>query len=69
MLNHMDWVFSVVFSSDSKTDGRFLVSSSADKTVKVWNLQTDETLYTFEHPDWIRSVAVDPDGRLLASRG
>jgi WD40 repeat protein len=48
------------------SDGRFLVSGSADKTVKVWNLDTGVPLHTFEHSDWIRSVAVDPDGRLVA---
>ena len=59
---HSHWVLSVAIGSD----GRFLVSGSADKTVKVWNLDTGVPLHTFEHSDWIRSVAVDPDGRLVA---
>jgi WD40 repeat protein len=36
--------------------------------VQAWNAATGEHLQTFrEHTDWIRSVAISPDGKRLAS--
>lgn len=55
--------------------GRFLVTSSDDKTVRVWSLATSELLRTFRPPirpsDPVQafSVAVSPDGETIAVGG
>ncbi|MFK8184655.1 MAG: NB-ARC domain-containing protein [Phormidesmis sp.] len=61
---HQNWVCSVVFSPD----GTQLVSGSADRTVKVWDVQTGACLQTLEgHQNWVMSVAFSPDGTQLVS--
>ncbi|RKP27401.1 WD40-repeat-containing domain protein, partial [Syncephalis pseudoplumigaleata] len=46
----------------------FLLSSSMDKTVKLWHVTRDECLYTFKHSDFVTSVAFHPkDERLFLS--
>jgi WD40 repeat protein/serine/threonine protein kinase len=60
---HHDLVHSVVFSAD----GRMLVSSSDDKTVKVWNASTGEELLTLDrHSNAVGSLALSGDGKFLA---
>ena len=51
-----------------------LVSVSADRTIKVWDLsyiqiQAPEAATLTAHQDSINAVAFDPDGRLLATGG
>ena len=48
--------------------GRFIASGSADKTVKVWDLETVQIFQTLEgHTLLVTSVAFSPDGRFIAS--
>ena len=57
-------VWSVAFS----TDGRFLASGSNDKSVKLWDVQAQTLVHSFEgHTSWVQSVVFSPDGRFLAS--
>jgi prepilin-type N-terminal cleavage/methylation domain-containing protein len=51
-------------------DGKTLVSSSRDSTIRLWNI-ADRTLQkTLEgHQGVVRSLALSPDGKLLASCG
>ncbi|WP_206602819.1 NB-ARC domain-containing protein [Leptolyngbya ohadii] len=45
-----------------------LVSGSDDQTIKLWDGVTGECLQTFwGHGDWVQSVSISPDGKLLAS--
>ncbi len=60
---HTDWVRSVVYSPD----GKWLVSGSSDRTVKLWNSQGQWQRDLVGHGDAILSVAVSPDSRLIAS--
>ena len=63
---HKDWVQSVSFSPD----GRWLVTGSNDKTVKVWDLRKGTLVGTlYGHGYSINTVAVSPDGRFIASGG
>ncbi len=54
--SHEDVVNDLIYSKD----GRFLVSASADSTVKVWNVVNDyELLHTFkEHRESVNEIAV-----------
>src|SRR4029077_6790281 len=60
---HQKAVSFVAFSRD----GRFLVSASLDRTVKVWDAASGTLIATLEHAEPVRCVAFSPDGRRLAS--
>jgi serine/threonine protein kinase len=64
LTGHTDSVWPVAISSDGKT----LVSGSNDKTIKIWNLQTEELKSTLTgHTDLVNSVAISSDGKTLVS--
>ena len=43
-------------------------AGSDDKTIKVWDAESGRLLRTLEgHTDWVRAVAVTPDGRRIVS--
>lgn len=44
-----------------------LASSSADYTIKIWNVETGKALYTLPHKDLVTSFAFNYDGSLLAT--
>ncbi len=61
---HRGEVFSVAFSPD----GRYALSGSGDKTLKLWEVSTGSLIQTFEgHSKWVSSVAFSPDGRYALS--
>jgi len=61
---HTDGVQAVAVSPD----GRFIVSGSEDRTVKVWELESGRLLRSLEgHTDGVQAVAVSPDGRFIVS--
>ena len=49
------------------TDGTKAISSSHDKTIKVWDLVEGEELQSFNHPDYINAVGISPDGQRAIS--
>jgi cytochrome c/WD40 domain-containing protein len=64
--NHADWIFGVAFSPD----GKHLLTCSRDKTAKVWDLATKESVLTFpDHQNSVYGVAIKPDGKVGVSCG
>jgi platelet-activating factor acetylhydrolase IB subunit alpha len=50
------------------TGGKYLVSGSRDKTVKVWEISSSTCLFTFTgHDNWVRGVAFHPYGQFIFS--
>jgi WD40 repeat protein len=63
---HTDAVLGVEFSPD----GRFIATASADKFVKVFDLESGKLVKAFEgHTNQVLGVSWRSDGRLLASGG
>ena len=61
---HGGAVYSVCFSPD----GKQLASSSFDRTVRLWDVETGACVRTLEgHSKYVSSVCFSPDGRRLAS--
>jgi len=61
---HTDWVYSVCFSPCSN----YICSSSSDKTIKLWDIETKECIYTFEgHTKWITSICFSSCGKYICS--
>lgn len=64
--NHADWVFAVAFMPD----GKHLLTSSRDKTAKIWDLIAKESVVTFpEHQNTVYAVASKADGKQAVSVG
>jgi RNA polymerase sigma factor (sigma-70 family) len=64
---HVDQVNRLAFSPDGKT----LVSTSDDSTVKVWNRATGKERVSLQEPDGggVRGLAFAPDGKTFATAG
>lgn len=61
---HTNWIWSVAFNSD----GTILSSSSEDRTIKLWDVNTCKLINTFTgHTGMVYSVAFSSDSRILAS--
>ena len=57
----------VIFASFSP-DSRYIVSSSADSTIKLWDTESAECLKTFSgHEFYVLSVVFSPNGKYLVS--
>jgi WD40 repeat protein len=64
--DHSDTVYGLAFHPG----GKLLASGSADRAVKVWDVETGARLYTLGDPtDWVYCVTWSPDGKHLAAAG
>jgi len=49
-------------------DGQTIISTSRDKTLKLWDVATGQKIRTFfGHTDWVTAVAFSPDGKTVIS--
>ena len=61
---HTNFVYTIAINEDSK----YLISGSADRSIKVWNLKEKrEECSLIGHTYGIRSVAISKDGKYLIS--
>jgi WD40 repeat protein len=70
LLLNFDWLQATdaVYAVAMTPDGRRAVSASHDKTLRLWDLESDRPLRTLEgHTEWVKAVAVTPDGRRAVS--
>ncbi len=61
--SHSSDVNAVAFSRDD----RFLASGGGDRTVRLWEVGTQQLLHTMEHGEWVNDVAFVPSGQAVAS--
>jgi WD40 repeat protein len=59
--NHYDDIFSIAFSPD----GHFILTGSADKTARLWDLKGNCLQIFKGHISVVRSVAFSPDGKTV----
>jgi tricorn protease-like protein len=59
---HEDAILRLAWSPD----GKYLVSSAADKEVKIFNADDLSVVKTWRQPDWALSLAFAPDGKTFA---
>ncbi|XXY21628.1 AAA family ATPase [Sorangium sp. So ce216] len=68
LLRTLEGHTSLVYGVAVTSDGRFAVSASDDKTLKVWDLATGQPLRTLQgHTAAVVGVAVTQDGRFAVS--
>lgn len=60
---HDSWVTCAIFSKDD----RYIISSSDDRTVKLWNIETGECLKTFTHMERVNSVCWGASKKYIVS--
>jgi WD40 repeat protein len=63
ILGHRGWVLSLAFTPDGAT----LISGSQDDTIRFWDVATGRELKKFSAEEEVDSLALSPDGRVLAS--
>jgi hypothetical protein len=64
LMGHSDAVWAVAFSPDGKT----LVSGSSDRTLRVWDVASGQSLRTLQgHSGAVGAVAFSPDGKSVVS--
>jgi small GTP-binding protein len=64
LIGHIDWVRGVAISAD----GKFTISASGDRTLKIWDLQTYKSIATLEgHSSEVLGVTISADGKFAIS--
>ncbi len=50
-------------------DGRFIVSASRDRTIRVWNTLSDQSITICHLNEPLNTCAISPDGRTIVAGG
>jgi WD40 repeat protein len=64
LAGHQEGITAVAFSEDAQ----ILVSSSRDRTVKVWDAAAQEEILSFRAPFFVNTLTLSPDGRAVLLR-
>ena len=57
-----------IFAVAVKPDGKQAIACLSDQSLKVWNLETLQEVFTIGgHTDWVSAVTVTPDGKQIIS--
>jgi len=62
LIAHEDSILQLAWSPD----GKYLVSTSADKELKVFHADDLQVVKTWQQPDWVLSLGFAPDGKSFA---
>jgi WD40 repeat protein len=64
--NHKKEITSLIF----KKDANYLFSSSADKSIIIWDFKNDKMInQLLLHNDWVRDIAISPDETKIITCG
>ena len=66
------WTGEVINSLAFDTEGKFLITGSHDKTVRLWDVRADKPKaheVLSGHGDWVYQAAISPDGKWIGSAG
>lgn len=66
---HKDALKADKASGDVKLGGRFLLSGSRDKSIKMWSIQTGKVVWSVDkaHDNWVRGLVFHPSGKYFLS--
>src|SRR5262249_21802957 len=57
----------LVYTTAITPNGKWLITSGHDKTVRIWDLESGQQLHSLESSAGIRSLAISPDGQTLVT--
>ncbi|CAD6492343.1 MAG: WD domain, G-beta repeat [Candidatus Argoarchaeum ethanivorans] len=60
---HTDWVNAVAVTPD----GRYAISGSWDRTLKVWDIGSGEVIASFNEDGPLHSCVISPNGRTIVA--
>ena len=63
LVNHADWITSLSFNP---MDPKYFVSSSLDKTIKIWQTGFNKEVKTIELADQVWAASFSPCGKYIA---
>jgi platelet-activating factor acetylhydrolase IB subunit alpha len=57
-----------IAAKEQKINKEYIISASRDKSIKIWDVYGSSCIYTFSgHDNWVRSLALHPNGKYLIS--
>ena len=56
-----------IYSLDFAPNGRLIASGSGDRSVRVWDIETNQNVLTLQIEDGVTTVAISPDNRFVAA--